>query len=384
MSIESGTPGRKRIAYFKRGLFSYSNVRTGEQLRRVFPEYEVEEIDIAERFLRRRKGVAVWNFLLTLSLYGGAIARRQQALRLCLIRTPYIFRRIRQWVREEFGPRKSEYAFSFQTQSLFDASIPGLPHFVYTDHAHLTNLSYPGFSRDQLVARDWIDLEQDIYRNANHTFVMSEHVRDSLRDRYQCPPERSSCVYAGSNVDTNPVPLDNDNYGNKTIVFVGVEWERKGGPTLLAAFKRVLEKIPDARLVIVGCQPSVSHPQIQAVGRVSHDEVKAQLARASVLCLPTRVEPFGIAVIEAYYHQLPVVVSRIGAMPHLVKHGETGLLVEPDNSAALAAALVELLSDPAKCAAFGKSGAQFVEGRFSWDAVGDRMSEKIRAEVGNV
>lgn len=378
MSSEDGKHGRKRIAFIKRGLFSYSNVRTGEQLRRVFPEYEVEEIDVEERFLRKRTGVALWNWLQTLRIYGGAIAARRHSPGICFMRTPYIFRKLREWVREEIGARKSEYAFTFQTQSLFDASVPGLPHFVYTDHAHLTNLSYPAFSRDALFAREWIDLEQDVYRHADHVFVMSEHVRESLRDRYQCPLERTSCIYAGSNVDPTPLPLKNDGYANKTIVFVGVEWERKGGPTLLRAFQRVLETIPGARLLIVGCKPTVSNPRIEVLGRVSHEEVKAQLARASVLCLPTRVEPFGIAVIEAYYQQLPVVVSRIGAMPHLVKHGETGLLVEPDDAGALATALIDLLSNPEKCAAYGKSGAEFVEGRFSWDMVGGRIAAKVR------
>lgn len=367
----------KRVAYIKRGLFSYSNVRTGEQLRRVFPGYEVEEIDIVADFLRQRKSIVLQNAFHMLRLYGPAIVARRLDFRLCFYRTPYIFHQIRRFVREHLEKRRAEFAFTFQTQSLYDASVPGIPHFVYTDHAHLTNLLYPGFDRRELFARSWIDLEREIYHNAGHVFVMSEHVKDSLRDSYQLPSGKCSCVFAGSNVDTRPVAQDNQNFTNRTVIFVGVDWHRKGGPTLVEAFKKVLVKMPDARLVIVGSKPRIQHPNIEVLGRVSHEEVKAQLARASVFCLPTRVEPFGIAVVEAFYHQLPVVVSNIGAMPQIVEHGKSGLLVKPDDAAALSESLLQLLADPDKCRRFAEHGANAARARFSWDAVGNRIGATI-------
>ncbi|RYD79568.1 MAG: hypothetical protein EOP84_12865, partial [Verrucomicrobiaceae bacterium] len=261
----------RRIAYIKRGLFSYTNVRTGEQLQRVFPGYHLEEIDLVADFLRLRKGIVLRNAFDILRYYASGLAARKLDFRLCFYRTPFIFHQIRRFVRERLEKRRGEFAFTFQTQSLFDASVPGIPHFVYTDHAHLTNLQYPGFSRRELFTRGWIDLEREVYHNAEHVFVMSEHVRDSLRDGYQLPPEKCSCVFAGSNVDTRPVAQNNANFTNRTVVFVGVDWKRKGGPNLLKAFQLVLEKMPDARLVIVGSYPRVRHPNIEVLGRVSHE-----------------------------------------------------------------------------------------------------------------
>ena len=72
---------------------------------------------------------------------------------MCFWRTPFIFQKTRQLLRAMLAPRREEFAFSVQTQSLYDASLPGLPHFVYTDHTHLANLGYPAFSRDRLFAR---------------------------------------------------------------------------------------------------------------------------------------------------------------------------------------------------------------------------------------
>lgn len=373
----AATGARLRIAYLTNGLFSYSNRRTAEQLRLVFPEYDLEEIDVVTDLLRPHKGLVVVNFVHVCRQYWREILSRRFSIRRCFYRTPYLFRKIRELLRRRLTPERHRYAFSIQTQSLYDGSIPGLPHFVYTDHTHLTNLYYPAFPRDLLYARCWIDLEQEVYRHAAHVFVMSEHVRRSLVEHYGCAPADSTCIRAGSNVSATPPALQNDDYGNRTIVFVGIDWHRKGGPTLLQAFDLVLRQMPEARLIIVGCQPAVSHPRIEVTGRVEPLEVQRHLARASVFCLPTRIEPFGIAAVEAFSHRLPVVASHLGALPDLVHEGQSGHLVPPDDAPALAAALLDLLADPEKCRRFAEHGFETVSQRYTWAAVGRDLHQGI-------
>ena len=352
-----------------------------EQLRLHFPEYEVEEIDLTREFLRTHRWMLVLNFLHIWRLYWREILTRRHPWRQCFFRTPYLFQTLRRLIRRRLARRRAEYAFSFQTQSLFDASLPGLPHFVYTDHAHLTNLCYPAFSREGLFARSWIDLEREIYQHATHIYVMGEHVRRSLLEQYGCDPARVTCILAGSNAATEALPLVNGGYTNCTIVFVGVEWERKGGPALLEAFTLLLGRLPEARLIVVGCTPPVEHPRVEIVGRVAPEEVRRHLVRASVFCLPTRIEPFGIAPIEAFVHGLPVVTTRIGAMPDLVQEGESGRLVAPDDPAGLAEALLELLTDPEKCRSFAAHGRRHVSEHYTWAAVGRRLRDGIVAAL---
>jgi glycosyltransferase involved in cell wall biosynthesis len=379
----AGVSARKKIAYIRRGNFSNTNPRISEQLRRVFPDCEIEEIDVTRDILRRHEGVVLANFFQIIRRYWRALLTRRQTVFLAFYRTPFIFHKIRELVRANFADRAGEFAFSLQSQSLYDASIPGVPHFVYTDHTHLANLSYPGFPRDQLFTREWIDLEQEVYRHACHVFVMGNHVRRSLIDDYAHDPARATCVYAGSNIDPAPVPLANDNYANQTVIFVGIDWARKGGPTLLAAFDSVAQRMPHARLVIIGSTPSTTHPCIEVLGRVSREEVKRRLIEASVFCLPTRAEPFGIAVIEAFHHCLPVVASNIGAIADFVRDGESGRLVPPDDPAALADALTALLSDPVLCRRLGERGHAIAREHYSWDAVGDKLRAGILAGLAN-
>ena len=84
---------------------------------------------------------------------------------------------------------------------------------------------------------------------------------------------------------------------------------------------------------------------------------------------------------EAFHHRLPVVASNIGAMPDLVRDGESGQLTPPDDPAALADALVTLLSDPALCRRMGERGCAIAREHYSWDAVGDKLRAGILAEL---
>jgi glycosyltransferase involved in cell wall biosynthesis len=372
---------RKKIAFIKRGPFSHTNTRVGEILEEHFPEYILEPIDIEQDILRPNKATVLINLLHVFRIYGWEIFRRRRTIRDCFYRTPYIFHRIKELVQDLLQFHRKDYVFSIQTQSLYDASVPGIPHFVYTDHSHLANLYYPAFDTSRLFSREWIDLEREVYRNSARIFIMSNHVGKSIVEHYGVDPNRLTTVFAGSNVELTQLPLANDNYQNQCIVFIGVDWERKGGPLLLSAFKRVQAKLPKAKLIVIGSSPKTDTPGVEIVGRVPLGEVEKHLVRASVFCMPTKVEPFGIAPIEALTHRIPVVASRIGALPDIVQHGKTGLLVAPDSVDELADALFTLLSNPQKCKLFGELGDQLVRETYTWHSVGERLRREIQAEL---
>jgi glycosyltransferase involved in cell wall biosynthesis len=105
--------------------------------------------------------------------------------------------------------------------------------------------------------------------------------------------------------------------------------------------------------------------------------VEKYYCRASIFCLPTRLEPFGIVFLEAFAHKLPVVATRIGAIPDFVIPGESGYLVEPGEIDGLAQALNQLLGDPEKCRTWGRKGYEIVQENYTWEKVGQRLHETI-------
>lgn len=311
-----------------------------------------------------------------IDLLRGRIEPRQ-----ALFRTTHAFKRLRAAMQQSIRPDR--HLFSFQMQSLYNTSVPGVPYFVYTDHTHLSNLNYPDFDRRQLRPASWIELERSIYESATVVFTRSTDISLDLVRYYGTSPDKIECVYAGSNVDVkNAGEPNNNGYSNKRIVFVGVDWVRKGGPELLAAFRTVLKSHPDAHLTIAGSDTPVDVPNCTVLGRVNASDLSRYYSDASVFCLPTKREPFGIAFVEAMMHRLPIVGTRIGAVPDMVEDGVNGFLIEPGQSEGLAKALCTLLDSPALCQQFGRRSHEKAVQRYTWTGTGQRIRARILREIG--
>jgi glycosyltransferase involved in cell wall biosynthesis len=363
------------FAFIKMGDFSGTNDRLLEQLRLQMPNLGVDVIDIGDLKVIKRSD-ALRLFYAVAHDYGISSCLEKSRISSRLIRTAYCFRRMREHLLRRLSQKK--YVFTFQTQSLFDASIPGTPHFLYTDHTHLVNSTYPGERQTPMAAAEWIRLERSMYHNARLNFAMSAHVTRSLVEDYGCRPSRIKCVYAGANIaPAIGDELSPERFVRKNILFVGIDWERKGGPALLAAFREVRRSHPTATLTIVGCEPKVSMPGCHVVGRVQFAEVAKFYQAATVFCLPSTVEPFGIVFLEAFAYGLPIVATNIGAIPEFVEHGRSGFLVDCNEPAQLAIRLNELLRDPARCAAFGARGQALVQDRYAWRATAERLAVHI-------
>ena len=258
----------------------------------------------------------------------------------------------------------------------------GAPYVVYTDWTHhLTRTHWPEWS--PFGERDlerWYGLERDLYAGAAHLFPWSRATADSLISFYGVPPERVTAVGVGANFDVMP-PVRED--GREPVVlFVGREWRRKGGDVLVDAMQRVRERIPDARLLVVGPEEVDPAPGVELLGPV---EDRARLARlyaeAAVFCLPSRAEPFGLVVAEAMAHGVPCVVTDAGGIADAVEDGLTGLVVPSEDPDALAGALLRLLEDRELAARIGAEGRARVSSIVNWDRVASDMAGVIATLV---
>jgi len=369
----------RSFAFIRMGGFSHINRYVFAQLQARFPDLHAEVIDLNELNVIRR--VDVLPLLGSIAgEFGFASCLSLPSIRRHKLRAPYFFRRARASLLKRLQAR--QHAFTFQTQSLFDASCPGTPHFIYTDHTHLENLRYPASTAATPISHRWAQLERSVYQNATTVFTMSGNISRSLVEEYHCAPERVACVFAGAPVSPGAAEtMDARRFADRHILFVGVDWERKGGPVLLEAFRRLRNTFPDVRLTVVGCSPDIHEPGVDIVGRVPLEEVGRYYRSASVFCLPTLNEPFGLVFLEAFAYGLPIVASRLGAIPEIVTEGESGYLVNPQDSCELANALQLLLSDPARCERFGAFGRNSLALRYSWENTGMKMAAHIERAV---
>jgi glycosyltransferase involved in cell wall biosynthesis len=171
--------------------------------------------------------------------------------------------------------------------------------------------------------------------------------------------------------------------GVPLLLAVGRLIEQKDHATLLRSFALVREAHPQARLAILG-----SGPLEHATRRLARElGVEAALSlpgrtaprdwleRADVFVHSSRWEGFGIVLLEAMFAGLPVVATRVSAVPEVVVEGETGLLVDAGDAAAMATAIGALLTDPARAAALGRAGRRRAHEEFSVA----RMTERTLA-----
>lgn len=227
----------KKIAFFR--IWSSPPIsKNVAHLRRVtFPEYEVVVFDIA-RLIKGDIIVVAINSCVVFLLYGIGLLAGKRKYSESFWRTPYIFRHIKKLAARMIS--EEEFVFSFQLGSLFDASVENIPHFVYTDHTHLENLNYPTYDRTHLYSARWIKLEKSAYHNASMIFTRSSNITRSLIEQYDVEPPKIARVFMGINILPPSGKQDNDGYKNKNILFVGGDWERKGGPDLVKAFEIVI------------------------------------------------------------------------------------------------------------------------------------------------
>lgn len=159
------------------------------------------------------------------------------------------------------------------------------------------------------------------------------------------------------------------------LLFVGKDFQRKGGDTVLRAFARIRRQLSEVRLTILGPERPRHVPAgVDWWGLVTdREQVEAHFRSASVFLMPSFCEPFGLVFLEAMVHGLPCIGSRCDAMPEIIEDGVTGFLVEPGNAEALEACVLKLLRDPELARRMGCAGHARVMQRYTWDRVAARI-----------
>ena len=183
------------------------------------------------------------------------------------------------------------------------------------------------------------------------------------------------------------------------VVFLGRLERRKGALDLLKAIPLVLAAVPHTRFILIGrdrphCPGSRTHQQyaddefppsvrrqITFAGALNDADVTSHLQSADVFVAPSLYESFGLVFLEAMRWGTPVVGTRAGGIPEIIKDRESGLLVSPGNHAELAEAISSLIKDPEMRRRLGESGRRRVEEEFSATTMASRTSDFYLAVV---
>jgi glycosyltransferase involved in cell wall biosynthesis len=235
----------------------------------------------------------------------------------------------------------------------------------------------------------------------------SSHITNKIKQRFPQFADRCRAVYNGVNTAEFTPATHRANPTTPKLLFVGRVSPEKGVHVLLDAFRAVAHQMPEVRLELIGpigalafdaivgisddpvvvklasfyqsdadylTQLQARIPverldQVQFVGPLPHADLVDRYRQADILINPSLSEAFGMSLVEAMATEVPTIGARVGGMTDIIADGETGLLVEPDQAAALAEAILQLLANPSLRRSMGIAGRQRVLDRFAWNRI---------------
>jgi glycosyltransferase involved in cell wall biosynthesis len=279
---------------------------------------------------------------------------------------------LRGWAEVRRGLADSEYDVAF-----FNTQVPGAlgvrlvrrrPYVIATD---ITPRQYDklgphyGHKPDRFGPLAYYKhiANTSLFRNAARVLPWSSWTRESLVRDYGVAPERIEVVPPGIDLQ-HWVPGRSQRSGPLRVLFVGGDLYRKGGGTLLQAFRKLPRGSAELHLVTRTRIAPEDGVYVYYDMKPNEPRLIELFQSADVFALPTVAEAFGIAAAEASACGLAVISTAIGGLTDIVSNGETGFLVDPDDSDALTHYLRLLTEDVDLCAKMGRAARAWAEAHF--------------------
>lgn len=236
--------------------------------------------------------------------------------------------------------------------------------------------------------------ERFTLNTAKKIVFVSPHILEEKRMRKYKEGRKSEMVFPGADPKDFPYkPLPQE----PVVLFVSplksmYRW--KGFEIFLDAARLVIKNIPEAKFFIAGekgdaffalqkrVQDLGLESSVEFLGKIPHEKMHELYAKSMIVAVPSldATEGTPTVLFEAAATGRPVVGSRVGGIPWVVKDGETGILTEPGNAESLAHRLTELLKDTAKTATMGECARERIQERFTWSHASEKY-ESIFQEV---
>jgi len=238
-------------------------------------------------------------------------------------------------------------------------------------------------------------IEKRAVESVDLILAVSNYTKNKIIETYNVEEPKIKVIYNGvenfgynfSDYDLNSVKLKYNIKNKPVILFVGrIDDSRKGLDILIKAFKIVLKNV-DAQLVIVGSGKKeklmdLAGPIVDSIvffGYVDEVTLKKCYAMCDIYVCPSRLEGFGLTILEAFAAGKPVVATNVGAIPELIQAGN-GTLVEKDDIPDMASAILYYLKNPYLFENIGVTNIKKINEKFKWETSAkdlERTYEKL-------
>ena len=254
---------------------------------------------------------------------------------------------------------------------------------------------YPEYSGFRPIARrEGENIEARAIRQAKAVVYPSAWPGKSAHEHYHAHEEDIFEIPFGANLQEPPsreAALAHRLGPELELLWVGVDWNRKGGATAFECFRELLDSGVNVRLTSCGCIPpkEFEHPKFRVIPFLNkHDpEQRRQLSElflgAHFFLFPTRADATPLVIAEASAHGLPCLTTATGGIGGHLKEGKNGYMLPPGaDGRAYASKIMSLLQEPEAYRALVRESRELFETRLNWDAWGNSMREVFSFVLG--
>jgi glycosyltransferase involved in cell wall biosynthesis len=301
-------------------------------------------------------------------------------------------KRLMKWERFDIVHGNAEEAFfASNIAKKFTAG------YLFTSHANM--IPETGMIRGMLRPLSFLkSLNNYLLRssafNASRIITFSEFSKKLVLRGLGKKKEKKVLVVSPG-IDPSWFEIIRQTESSKDLVLWGRMEDQKGISELLRTLKEVLGRIPEVRLHLIGEGNKTESYRKQAEelgvmdrvifhGWMDVDAIQKFTTQCAIGVFPSRIESFGLSMAEAMGAGLPIIASRVGALPEFIEDGVTGTLVPPGNIPALYRAILEKLENPDQAQTVADAGRETVYQRFSWDQSAQKMTEIYQAVLDEI
>ena len=245
-------------------------------------------------------------------------------------------------------------------------------------------------------------LEWWVTYEAKRVIVTSEAMRREVLDQFHLPQEKVNVIPNAIDLEKFNLEVDTDRVRSKyalpyekVVLFVGRLTPQKGAEYLIRAAPMILERHPEAKIVIAGdgwlredletlAKRVDKTGKILFTGFLSDRELIEIMLCADVLVVPSVYEPFGIVALEGMAAGVPVVASEIDGLAEIVKNEKTGVTVYPRNSDSIAWGVNRVLSDPGYAKWLSKNAKEYVQKTYNWQITAEKTISLYHEAVSSL
>jgi 1,4-alpha-glucan branching enzyme len=252
------------------------------------------------------------------------------------------------------------------------------------------------------------EIQQKIHRKeweltyeASRVFVCSEYMRREVIHLFELPEDKIEVHPNGIRLALQANILEAESVKellpcapeDRILFAIGRLVYEKGFQTLIDAMPRILQSIPNAKLVIGGFGPMEDELRQRASGlgdRVLFtgyldDQTKNMWYQAAEVCVvPSHYEPFGIVALEAMRSGKPTVVSDTGGLAEIIEHGADGFKALPGHTESLAWHISELFMQPQLGSKLAEAAYRKLLARYQWDSIASNVNQSYMRLTGNI